>query len=95
MLSRRFLATGVNKAQRPPSREVDQALRMPSKSGFVIIDRHSGRGEEKMFDPFFTTKPPWALHYSRHHRQATWCSIEVDTKLGEFAEVRLILPPTQ
>src|SRR5262249_44134501 len=34
--------------------------------------------KEKMFNPFFTTKAcrrrnrAWALHLSRHHREATW-----------------------
>jgi two-component system, NtrC family, sensor kinase len=53
---------------------------------------------EKMFDPFFTTKPPGegtGLGLSITHDiivKQHGGSIEVDTKLGEFAEVRLILP---
>ena len=56
--------------------------------------------KEKMFDPFFTTKPAGAgtgLGLSITHDiivKQHGGSIEVDTKLGEFAEVRLILPRT-
>jgi two-component system NtrC family sensor kinase len=56
--------------------------------------------KEKMFDPFFTTKPPGegtGLGLSITHDiivKQHGGLIEVDTKLGEFAEVRLILPRT-
>jgi two-component system NtrC family sensor kinase len=54
----------------------------------------------KMFEPFFTTKPAGegtGLGLSITHdivvkQHGGW--IEVDTKLGEFTEVRLILPRT-
>jgi len=56
--------------------------------------------KEKMFDPFFTTKPAGegtGLGLSITHdiivKQHDG-SIEVDTKPGEFAEIRLILPRT-
>ena len=54
--------------------------------------------KEKMFDPFFTTKPPGegtGLGLSITHDIIVTQhggSIEVDTKPGEFAEIRLILP---
>jgi two-component system, NtrC family, sensor kinase len=53
---------------------------------------------EKMFEPFFTTKPPGegtGLGLSITHDiivKQHGGSIEVDTKLGEFTEVRAILP---
>jgi signal transduction histidine kinase len=56
--------------------------------------------KEKMFDPFFTTKPPGegtGLGLSITHDiivKQHGGSIEVDTKLGDFVEVRLILPRT-
>jgi two-component system NtrC family sensor kinase len=56
--------------------------------------------KEKMFDPFFTTKPAGegtGLGLSITHDiivKQHGGSIEVYTKLGEFAEVRLILPRT-
>ena len=55
---------------------------------------------EKMFNPFFTTKPAGegtGLGLSITHdiivKQHSG-SIEVDTKPGEFTEVRIILPRT-
>jgi signal transduction histidine kinase len=56
--------------------------------------------KEKMFDPFFTTKPAGegtGLGLSITHDiivKQHGGSIEVDTKPGEFAEIRLILPRT-
>jgi len=56
--------------------------------------------KEKMFDPFFTTKPAGdgtGLGLSITHDiivKQHGGSIEVYTELGEFAEVRLILPRT-
>src|SRR6266404_3003512 len=53
---------------------------------------------EKMFDPFFTTKPAGegtGLGLSISHDifvKQHGGSIEVDTKPGEFAEIRVILP---
>ena len=53
---------------------------------------------EKMFDPFFTTKPAGegtGLGLSITHDivvKQHGGSIEVDTKLGEFAEITVILP---
>jgi two-component system, NtrC family, sensor kinase len=56
--------------------------------------------KEKMFEPFFTTKPPGegtglglSITYDIIVKQHGG-SIEVDTKPGEFAEIRLILPRT-
>ena len=56
--------------------------------------------KEKMFNPFFTTKPAGegtGLGLSITHdiivKQHSG-SIEVDTKPGEFTEVRIILPRT-
>ena len=53
---------------------------------------------EKMFNPFFTTKPAGegtGLGLSISHdiivKQHSG-SIEVDTQLGEFTEVRIVLP---
>jgi signal transduction histidine kinase len=54
--------------------------------------------KEKMFDPFFTTKPAGegtGLGLSISHDiivKQHGGSIEVDTKAGEFAEIRVILP---
>ena len=54
--------------------------------------------KEKMFDPFFTTKPTGegtGLGLSISHDiivKQHGGSIEVDTELGEFAEIRVILP---
>jgi signal transduction histidine kinase len=54
--------------------------------------------KEKMFDPFFTTKPPGegtGLGLSITHDiivKQHGGSIEVDTKLGEFTELKVILP---
>jgi GAF domain-containing protein len=55
---------------------------------------------DKLFNPFFTTKPAGegtGLGLSISHdiivKQHTG-SIEVDTKLGEFTEIRIILPRT-
>ena len=54
--------------------------------------------KEKMFDPFFTTKPAGegtGLGLSISHDiivKQHGGSIEVDTKPGEFAEIRVILP---
>jgi two-component system, NtrC family, sensor kinase len=56
--------------------------------------------KEKMFDPFFTTKPTGegtGLGLSITHDiivKQHGGSIEVDTRPGEFAEIRLILPRT-
>ena len=56
--------------------------------------------KEKMFDPFFTTKPAGegtGLGLSITHDiivKQHGGSIEVDTKPGDFAEIRLILPRT-
>jgi signal transduction histidine kinase len=56
--------------------------------------------KEKMFDPFFTTKPTGegtGLGLSISHDivvKQHGGLIEVDTELGEFAEVRVILPRT-
>jgi signal transduction histidine kinase len=54
--------------------------------------------KEKMFEPFFTTKPTGegtGLGLSISHdiivKQHTG-TIEVDTKPGEFTEIRIILP---
>jgi two-component system NtrC family sensor kinase len=54
--------------------------------------------KEKMFNPFFTTKPAGegtGLGLSISHdiivKQHAG-SIEVDTQLGEFTEIRVILP---
>ena len=56
--------------------------------------------KEKMFNPFFTTKPTGegtGLRPSISHdiivKQHAG-SIEVDTRLGEFTEIRVILPRT-
>ena len=56
--------------------------------------------KEKMFNPFFTTKPTGegtGLGLSISHdiivKQHAG-SIEVDTQLGEFTEIRIILPRT-
>ena len=56
--------------------------------------------KEKMFNPFFTTKPTGegtGLGLSISHdivvKQHSG-SIEVDTQLGEFTEIRIILPRT-
>ena len=66
-----------------------------------IFDNGSGIPtdvKDKMFDPFFTTKPPGegtGLGLSITHDiivKQHGGSIEVDTKPGEFAEIRLILP---
>ena len=55
---------------------------------------------EKMFNPFFTTKPAGegtGLGLSITHdiivKQHSG-SIEVDSKLGEYTEIRIILPRT-
>jgi two-component system, NtrC family, sensor kinase len=54
--------------------------------------------KEKMFNPFFTTKPPGegtglglSLSYDIVVKQHAG-SIEVDTRLGEFTEFRIVLP---
>jgi signal transduction histidine kinase len=58
----------------------------------------SSATRERMFDPFFTTKPPGegtGLGLSISHDiivKQHGGSIEVDTKPGEFAEIRVILP---
>ena len=58
----------------------------------------SAEVKEKMFDPFFTTKPAGegtGLGLSICHDiivKQHGGSIEVDTKPGEFAEIRVILP---
>ena len=68
-----------------------------------IRDRDNGTGitpdvKEKMFNPFFTTKPTGegtGLGLSISHDiivKQHGGSIEVDTKPGEFAEIRVILP---
>ena len=56
--------------------------------------------KEKMFNPFFTTKPTGegtGLGLSISHdiivKQHAG-SIDVDTHLGEFTEIRIILPRT-
>jgi signal transduction histidine kinase len=68
-----------------------------------IAIRDNGTGippdvREKMFNPFFTTKPAGegtGLGLSITHdiivKQHSG-SIEVDTQLGEFTEVRIVLP---
>src|SRR5262249_40567043 len=68
-----------------------------------ITIRDNGTGippevKEKMFNPFFTTKPAGegtGLGLSITHdiivKQHSG-SIEVDTQLGEFTEVRIVLP---
>jgi signal transduction histidine kinase len=54
--------------------------------------------KEKMFNPFFTTKPPGegtGLGLSISHDiivKQHGGSIEIDTKPGEFTEVRIVLP---
>jgi signal transduction histidine kinase len=56
--------------------------------------------KEKMFNPFFTTKPTGegtGLGLSISHDiivKQHASSIEVDTQLGEFTEIRVILPRT-
>jgi signal transduction histidine kinase len=56
--------------------------------------------KEKMFDPFFTTKPAGegtGLGLSISHDivvKQHGGSIEVDTRPGEFAEIRVVLPRT-
>ena len=67
--------------------------------------RYTGTGmtpdvKEKMFNPFFTTKPTGegtGLGLSISHdiivKQHAG-SIEVDTQLGEFTEIRITLPRT-
>ena len=68
-----------------------------------ISVRDNGTGippevKEKMFNPFFTTKPAGegtGLGLSISHDiivKQHGGSIEVDTKPGEFTEIRLILP---
>jgi len=56
--------------------------------------------KEKMFNPFFTTKPTGegtglglSISYDIIVKQHAG-SIDVDTQLGEFTEVRIILPRT-
>ena len=68
-----------------------------------ILDNGTGMTpevKEKMFNPFFTTKPSGegtGLGLSISHdiivKQHAG-SIEVDTQLGEFTEIRIILPRT-
>ncbi len=70
-----------------------------------ITIRDNGTGiapdvKEKMFNPFFTTKPTGegtGLGLSISHdiivKQHAG-SIDVDTKLGEFTEIRIILART-
>ena len=65
--------------------------------------RDSGTGippevKEKMFNPFFTTKPAGegtglglSLSYDIVVKQHAG-SIDVDTRLGEFTEFKVILP---
>jgi signal transduction histidine kinase len=56
--------------------------------------------KEKMFNPFFTTKPSGegtGLGLSISHDiivKQHGGSIEVDTRPGEFTEIRVILPRT-
>ncbi|MFZ0175296.1 MAG: ATP-binding protein, partial [Pseudolabrys sp.] len=56
--------------------------------------------KEKMFNPFFTTKPTGegtGLGLSISHDiivEQHAGSIDVDTQLGEFTEIRIILPRT-
>ena len=56
--------------------------------------------KEKMFNPFFTTKPAGegtGLGLSISHDiivKQHGGSIEVDTKPGEFTEVKIVLPRT-
>ena len=68
-----------------------------------IIIRDNGMGipadvKEKMFNPFFTTKPAGegtGLGLSISHDivvKQHGGSIEVETRSGEFTEVRIILP---
>jgi signal transduction histidine kinase len=71
----------------------------------AITIRDNGTGipaelKEKMFNPFFTTKPAGegtGLGLSITHdiivKQHSG-SIEVDTRSGEFTEVRIVLPRT-
>jgi two-component system NtrC family sensor kinase len=54
--------------------------------------------KEKMFNPFFTTKPAGegtglglSISYDIVVKQHAG-SMEVDTQLGEFTEIRIILP---
>jgi two-component system NtrC family sensor kinase len=56
--------------------------------------------KEKMFNPFFTTKPAGegtglglSLSYDIIVKQHAG-SIEVDTELGAFTEIRIVLPRT-
>ena len=60
--------------------------------------RYSTRGEGKAVQPVLYDQArrrrnwAWPVHQSRHHRQATLGSIEVDTQPGEFTEFRIVLP---
>ena len=60
----------------------------------------SAEVKEKMFNPFFTTKPAGegtGLGLSISHDiivKQHGGSIEVDTQLGEFTDIRIVLPRT-
>lgn len=104
LISNGFYAAMKRKAEMSKGYEPALVATTRNLGGHVEIRiRDNGLGippevKEKMFNPFFTTKPPGegtglglSLSYDIIVKQHAG-SIEVDTKLGEFTEFRVILP---
>ena len=99
-----FYAAATRKAQAGPGFEPTLAAATRSLGDRVEIRiRDNGTGippevKEKIFNPFFTTKPAGegtGLGLSISHDivvKQHGGSIEVDTRPGEFTEIRIILP---
>src|SRR5262245_34389829 len=94
--------------RKPMVPTTNRPLRLPPKTLVIVWKSGSattGTGitpdvKEKMFEPFFTTKPTGegtGLGLSISHdiivKQHAG-TIEVDTRPGEFTEIRIILPRT-
>jgi two-component system NtrC family sensor kinase len=105
LISNGFYAATKRKAEVNDGEPILAASTKSLGDRVEIRIRDNGMGippevKEKMFNPFFTTKPAGegtGLGLSISHDiivKQHGGSIEVDTQLGEFTEVRVILPRT-
>jgi signal transduction histidine kinase len=63
-------------------------------NGSGVFDRGKGENVQSVLhdQTSWRRHGPWPLNCSRHHCQTAFGSIEIDSRPGEFTEVRIVLP---